>query len=184
MKKIFFLLIAVWLFLSVQAQEGRQLTKAETVNYLEKKFKETEGLKRRLRLPIASYSEDKAKRSCPIDDFVIALTGCTATISFTNNCSNYTFNSKGYTYKFDPKDIRKIEIYNDSSFVASSPIESLKIYFNGSSVRYTCSDCDTRAIEVMTLPYFKGDGKNFDKIRKAFFHLSSLCKAEDDPFGN
>jgi hypothetical protein len=43
---------------------------------------------------------------------------------------------------------------------------------------------ETHTVSEIYISYLKGDGSNFNKLKKALEYLRDLAKAEDDPFGN
>jgi len=209
MKKIL-LMCLLGLYSLSYAQDKATLTKAETVNYIQKKLNEGIGHK---------------QKDSELKDISIMISECKVTITrktknngedlgySTNTFSTYkAYNS---VYTFDPRLI--IDITETSPESGSLKWLTLKLkgksgtyeYWNdyyasrqnktwagfgygdgGGNWNYSTyyvkvdnRDNKLESADTIDLLFLGSDITNYNKLKKAFEHLRDLCSAEDDPFG-
>lgn len=208
MRKQILLSICVLYSFMTFGQEKATLTKEETVNYINKKLKE---------------SIDFEFRDLYVLSSTIEITECSITV--TQEFSNYQNESaksnhadfyKLYNrFEFNPAQIGFIEKVTG---MTGETGEQLQISLNSKTGKYigirfanvekertvykpiVGSHLRSKEIETyyeyekiresklpedeININYLGSDKTNFNKLKKAFEHLRDLCKAEDDPFGN
>lgn len=205
MTKLIFLLIICGSFYLAPAQD---LTKEETVNYINKKLNETAG----------RYLTIKDEKGViePVYYYSSVLELNDNKITYTKNwgTERNKRNSKmvapcGYkevkeviTFSLDK--ILNIELYDPQENV-NAPLGVIRITMSQNTMNLDgtiwgeaevkvddnyARDCIFAPLPVVgftkwtLLPYLKGDGSDGNKIKKALEYLRDLAKAEDDPFGN
>ncbi|WP_316766484.1 hypothetical protein [Pedobacter frigiditerrae] len=169
------LILSILLLVSITS--SAQLTLNETINYIDKKLKETEDLKR-------TYN----------DQFTYVLSGLGLGIDGSNKDKvilsyNRKFSdgtSDELQYIFDPTHISDVLLISDTykdavgmvnlKFVGETSITKQRI--NGKVTDTTTSG--------FTLPYLRTDPLNYERLKKAFILLKQLyaAKKAPDPFAN
>ena len=154
-----------------------QLTLSETINYIDKKLKETTDLKR-------TYN----------DQYTYILSGLGLGIDASNKDKvilsyNRKFsdgNSDELQYIFDPTHISTVVIKTDTYKDAVGMI-GLNFIGETSITKQRSSGKVTDHITTgFTLPYLRTDPLNFERMKKAFMLLKQLYEAKKapDPFAN
>lgn len=197
MKTKIYLFIAVIAFLSVSASAQKEmLTKQETINYIDKKIKESEGL---------WYYSPSFKKNLVQETITFSGNGdgtvkidSTRSTKMEANCKEST----SVTFRFKPETIASVELESPDTSSRGTIIIKLigktaRVTTNlygpaqinsetGECLNYrsrTGSDSGS-TVDNVWVSFLITDPTNFDKLRKAFMHLRDLAKAEDDPFGN
>lgn len=207
MKPFLIAIAALCSVLCVDAQEKAMLTKDETVNYLNKKLAEALNHKRAKqfvlgnKMSLAGCELKYAKKHANKINYNTYLT-----YTYDNARSGE------FTDVFYPNHIKEIIDAGSSVGESCGTIKvvlisaaSKKHTLQKSFVQHTekvrkydnyqtwyedryyytfDTDEETNTSEsIVYLWYLNSDPTNFSKIKKALEHLSALCKAEDDPFG-
>ncbi len=151
-----------------------KLTKMETVAYLNKKYKEAEGL-----IPLGN---DKVTvRECKIE-FAEGLLIVSRTLFEQDKLYGWV------EYKFNPLYISNITQKTSGANISISKggLSALEIKLTSNSVvrnlKFSDQDQVTNIFDNLPFDFAFGDGQNFEKIKKALLHLQALLKEEDDPF--
>lgn len=179
--------------------QDASLTKAETVNYINKKLKETIGQKTE-----EGYVLDCEMKSLD-DDFyqIYYYFGSHPEKCSTNN--NDKFTGEKYTSTFKIEHIKNIGFFHDelnrmSLYFLGSVVRKTRVHLwkmidtrNGQSI-LTCEESGyniTNKNSTISNPLTQVSNVRLyllksetNKVLKAFNHLIALYKAEDDPFGN
>jgi hypothetical protein len=178
MKNLLLLPLVLLSFVSVFSQQ-EMLTKQETVNYLNKKVKEAEGV---------AEKTTTSKFIRRYTNLSVQLKGGDVVLEYTSRLwrEDGTPSASGptrYTYSFNPAYIKDFVV--DSDAAPGSQVKRLTVAFSAATVRkkldYTQLEPDNT---LYYLPFFASVPENESRIRKALLHLRDLAKAEDDPFGN
>jgi len=174
MRQLFIAILLCMLSVTALAQDIT-LTKGETVAYLDKKIKEVEG-----------YSQNGWPEGLSVKDCSVEFKNGRLIITQSTYKNENDFRKEEYS--FNPLYIESITdySYNDKA----QTVHIMFITLSTKSIRHQT----THPLNYVKWPlyeekdaqiyYFNGGGKNFEKIKKALFHLQALLKAEDDPFGN
>ena len=179
----------------LNSQEKKELTKEETVTYLNKKLDEVQ--------------EQWIVENNGSKQFIkwINVKNQDSELSISDNRENRITNDhtcgdweKEQSYDFNPAQISEI---TDSTLKTEQPLGYVQIkliaktaksrmvfkviYTRDDGSNRTCNywknDTDNRDFsEYVFIPYLKTDPSNFNKIKKAFEHLKKLSAASDDPF--
>jgi hypothetical protein len=172
------------------------LTKEETIRYIDKKVKETVGL---------WYFSPTAKQRLFVEDSSIVLNSDGSVRVFQRRSDQTEDNCKQTlddAITFDPATISSIEF----DPVDSSSRGAINIKLTGKSGRVEAtnraptlrnretgrcynyvwerSSWDGTTTDSPWIPFLKSDPTNFEKLKKALLHLRDLAKAEDDPFSD
>lgn len=163
--------------------QNAELTKQETINYIDKLLQKTIGLE---------YNDGST-----VDDISFEATS-SGRLRFSYKASGenrYTYNAYdspswgSYTqcayrsYEFDPLYVKSISLksyghrtvrYCSISFVKK---ELVREKISGGP------SCREQLVNEVLLFFIMVEQKDFEKLKKALEHLVSLYKAEDDPFG-
>lgn len=196
--------------LSSYAQDKATLTKAETVNYLQKKLNEGIGHK---------------QKDSELKNVSISISECKITVTRTtkNSGEDLGYNTTTYSsyktyssvYTFDPRLISSVTETSPESgslkwltiklksksgtygywneYYASRQKKTWAGFgYGDGGGNYTYStyyekvdnrDNKVESTDSIDLLFLGSDTSNFNKLKKAFEHLRDLCSAEDDPFG-
>lgn len=190
-------------------QEKVTLTKGETISYLNKKF--AEALQHKYKTDYITSSSITIK-DCSVT-YTVVIGSDLKDRPYRSSTSNsarderleFTFNPMHINeVKILPGDqggtpvgrmvIKLISKVGKCRSVVSRYKTNSRNYrgaWNGSAYPllteyyYTWEPTQDETETMMTMSFFylQSDPDNFKKIQKAFEHLKSLCKAEDDPFG-
>jgi len=199
MKKLCTLLTLLFAFGLTYAQEKKELTREETVNYLKKKFGEVNeqwivennGSKQFI---TGLYIGNKDSELNITDRRKNKISNLSTSI----DCGDW---DKEQYYDFDPmqiSDITDFALTNEQSLgylqiKLSSKTAKYRMVFKvvetRAGDRWECNYSATRNddrnfTEYIYIPYLKTDPTNFNKLKKAFEHLKKLSSQSDDPFGN
>lgn len=232
MKKIVSLILLILLSLKSFEQSKASLTKEETINYINKKLKETESIEfnydfyvryrqypkdegyntKRMYILYNSLQLRSDGKVVHTDKVASSLAGCYQ--------ESYYYGSKKTEVSFNPNHITSVDILTTSdsrigqiklSFLANTARwekhkyeykihKDIKkkvyshndfwgnpVYYDDVKTTYNCDDTWS-STNIPTgdviIYFFKSDPENGNKLVKAFNHLISLYKAEDDPFGD
>ena len=192
-------LIIICLFLgtsfSINAQEKVTLTIPQTVEYLQKRLKECEG---HYRFPAGAAFSDGVSKKMYYSELFISYSDEKIHLRVeSSNYPEYSNNAdcfKRYvTQSFNPNQIISI---TESTTNKSEPLGIIIIKLAGKSCVATqdvqwwkngyYSFHGTKTInssDEVGFVYLQQDVTNFNKIKKAFEHLTALCKGANDPFG-
>jgi hypothetical protein len=210
MKNLLLTVFLYFFFVASFGQNGPTLTKGETVDYLNKKFREGINFKGN------SFYLTKASLSmndCSIT-YMAEIPSELKEPSYPED--NLKYSREHLEYKFNPMHIKEITTYSQDN--AASDIGRMVITLENKTAQvttiiheyvrksfqkrhwdaanyreyftteyYYAFEPTTNTVESMktvTIFYLKSDSSNFNKLKKAFEHLRKLCKADDDPFGN
>ena len=170
------------------SQEKEMLTKGETISYLNKVFQKVKGYKcintghgyGTASWNSISFIEEEGlgvtlKR---ITDEQILPDGC-------GQAGKPCWYSETRTTTFNPAYITGLEL---SSWDKEAPVYFANIKFvkNGlvQETSRTTGPARTYKTDDVRLYFIMADKEDFERLKKAIFHLRDLCKAEEDPFGN
>ncbi|ERJ60660.1 hypothetical protein M472_18035 [Sphingobacterium paucimobilis HER1398] len=173
--------------------QGATLTKDETLKYIGKKIDESKGYKDKdyityLSIALGEANINFSKVVCPYRS---------SENKSPNNRANTSYVEHYYDFIFNPVFISSItNVYN-----ADQNVSYVRLHFNSKTVKcnyyfkywkevqvyrmnYDSHDgAKSYEYDYVDIPYLTADPTNFDKIKKAFEHLKTLSKVEDDPFG-
>jgi hypothetical protein len=159
-----------------------QLSKKETLVYLDKKMKEVNGHYR--------YFEHNSKNIKMVySSLVFGVSDnkeSVVVINYSRKPDDTELESDESKYSFNPAHIASIEPSQNNS----DPAGTLTIKLTGKvgikSVRYSGGDVVNESTDYALLPYLQADATNFNKLKNALEHLKKIYKAEldADPFGN
>ncbi len=194
MKKILIVILAL-LNLSLNAQNKANLTKGETVLYINKKVKECEG---HYRTPDGSAFSNGVARKMYYRNMKFELSGEKILISSMSSNKSENDYSRDYFERYTTQSFNPSQIVSITNGTAN-PKEPLGIiiiklksnscateqnvfYHNG---RYFASHDPTvkNSSAEVGLIFLIADPENYNKVKKALEYLRDLYKAEDDPFG-
>ena len=166
--------------------QNATLTKGETLEYIQKKFREFEGT--------YVYRVDSNRQINYADDKIltgayVSLTDQKITFSYTLSFRPYQ-NQVGsnasclcsYSVTFKPADINYMKYF--------SKYQNFYIGLNNKTGRQIVRCCqyhknsEKDITDNYVILHISGDEDAINKLIKALNHLKELLKAEDDPFGN
>jgi hypothetical protein len=183
MKQTLLFSFALIVTLATYAQNAT-LTKGETLEYIQKKFREFEGT--------YVVTIDTTRRTTNIDDKMLTGAYVSLTdqkITFSYNLSFRPFQVGGnppcfcsYTITFKPADITYMNYSNKYQNLYISLANKTAKQVVRCCQYYKTSERDN--IDNYVVLHISGDEDAINKIMKALNHLKALLKAEDDPFGN
>lgn len=210
--RIFGFILLAFVFSNLSAQNP-SLTKEETVNYLNKKANEILGHYRLVEGTYYYYYSSSVNLSgSDVSVYTLRGTNQSKQNGYyfywRGSRTGYPCNyyEDQHTNTFNPAHIISIDL--DPSNVAGNPVGLIRITLKSNTARYSyyrngpawkvnddnsqwgghcyawkeyASQKESRRVVYFT--FLQSDDTNFNKIRKAFEHLRSLLKAEDDPFG-
>ena len=154
---------------SVYAQDVT-LTKGETVEYLNKKFKELDG---RNYTNISNYTIKNLSITFKDGLMVMSISEVGVEDGKSHN----------YIRKFNPLYITKIWSANVVPYGDNTGQLQIYLKIAGTEAYQSGAYGWTQNTDVLRLPFLNVND-NDKKITKALLHLQALLKAEDDPFGN
>jgi hypothetical protein len=163
--------------------QNAALTKDETISYINKKVAEATDHAIQLKtmsLTIADASFSKASK-----EGYVTLTY--KRIGDTQWQDDYR------TVVFNPAHIVSIVAEGDE-VRTTSPVSNVIIKLVGKTASYNrrtrnhgesyWGSSTDESLSSVNIPFLQSDPANFGKLKKALEYLKTLCKAEDDPFGN
>jgi hypothetical protein len=155
-------LLFVFIFVSLIAgAQNATLTKGETIEYLHKKIMEVDKQTTGTAGSVFQYPK-------------VLLQNGAVKIEFD-------MGTPRYTYVFNPAYIKEVTLSKPNQTTGWVLIELMSKAVAVEKA-YAAADNGKSSSEFAWLPFLIGDGKNFDRIKKALLHLQALIKAEDDPF--
>lgn len=189
MKKLLFYCLVTLFSRTLFGQDKAMLTKEETVNYINKKIKEAVSLPCGECYSGAVYTQNNISLS----DSKIEIA---KEISYSpGDCGRSYHRISTEVLKFNPVHITDIKDGPSSKGAVgylivsvipqTSAVNSYDGHCSPKPTNFTYWE-ETRKNSQPTelfIYYLKSDPANFSKLKKAFEHLKSLSKAEDDPFG-
>lgn len=167
-------------------QEKALLTKGETFSYLNRVLQKVKGYKcintgfgtMTNSITNISFNEESGEAvfSYTVDSYYAAGPG---------DCSRGCGEGYSIINKFSPLYITNITL---SKNYGKDPVYYCFIQFTkGNLVKQTIIRKSNEKVvqtrDEAGLYFFMGDNTDFEKLKKALFHLRDLYKAEDDPFG-
>lgn len=198
--------IVILLMLCCQLALGQDLTKEETINYINKKLKEAISYDK-TNLQGRTYKITAASISLRGDEVVVHNSRSSKNYERSSECPDYTVDDY---FTFSPVRIRTIKNsrgYDEKESIGVieltllpntvKVVQAIQAYtkvvptytpFVQGPTGHRCTewkeiDRSSKVETAVFLYFLKEDPSNFDKIRKAFEYLIDLMKAEDDPFG-
>lgn len=183
MKKTILFFLLLGFYTGAQAQNVT-LTKGETLEYIQKKFREFDRT--------YVYYKDSTRRTTNIDDKMltgayVSLTDQKITFSYSLSFRPYQVGGNSpclcsYSITFKPADIDYMDY--------SSKYQNLYIKLSKKTGRQIITCCqnyknyEKDITDNFVILNISGDEDAINKLIKALNHLKALLKAEDDPFGN
>lgn len=178
------LLISVWTLAGTISYGQNEPSMEVTYAYLNKKAQEANGHYRY----IASADNNTQKGKYIYSDISIAHLEKTGEmqIKYHRDAASAGFDSDDYTFEFNPKHIKTIELTKRDQ---TSPVGVVLIRLSGMAgkmlARYPNGERNLESTDEMIFPFLQTDVENFSKNKKALEHLKKLAaEAEFDPFGN
>jgi hypothetical protein len=154
-----------------------QLSINETINYIDKKILETADLQR-------TYNDQYTYTLSGLDFGTDAGNKDKVIMGYNRKFSDNT--SDELQYIFDPTHISSVEMSVDSykDAVGLITVRMIgKTLISKQRINGTVTDTNK---EFFTFPYLRTDPLNFERLKKALFHLKELYAAKKgpDPFAN
>ncbi len=160
------LLSFIFITISVEVySQNSNLTKGQTIEYLNKKIKEVAGLQSFI--SGQNYPDNLRSFGVSMQDNRIEI------------YHTYPNSYSSEIYKFNPRFIEKVEMPGFMSKDSVTSIINLALKDPIASYTGTSGQYVTRYV---SFPFMYSDRSNFEKIKKALFHLKALMEAEEDPF--
>ncbi|ANE49271.1 hypothetical protein [Flavisolibacter tropicus] len=163
-------------------QGQAQLSKRETIVYIDKKMKEAEGHYRYLEHDSKNVKMVFSNHAFGVSSGKEAI----VVVNYTRKPDDSELESDDSKYSFNPAYISSIVPVKSSS----DPVGILFIYLTGKvgirSVRYSGGEVVNESTDTIRVPFLQADATNFNKLKNAFEHLKKIYKAEmdADPFAN
>lgn len=191
--KTFLSIAAILVFGTSVFSQGTMLTKEETINYLNKKAKETYEwtMLRTLYKGSNTYGEWK------ISDFSLTLKNGLIEIQYTEKqvapCTGDMSSKILNNWLFNPAHFQIVN-HNSNMYPKETSVVIAKVWSKFDSVKLDAKwfDCAgnlknvsyNKVGRIADFPFYVKDPDNLKRIEKAFSHLRDLVKAEEDPFDN
>lgn len=175
------------LLLLVSSYSFAQLSKSETINYINERLAEVEGHFTYTTVNKANGEKEEVKFKITKIQFGTEIGKKNSLyVKYARDYESTNYLDDEVTDFFNPAKIQSITVAEDKF---KTPAGYLIISLNGKvglRIFKNSNKETTDSFQNFAIYFLQGDTTMADRLKKAFFHLSSLYKAEEakDPFAN